>query len=432
LEVLNAITDAANTRGVAVEHPPVDVCTCSTTRSASIKQALVAAVTKCHTSVIPKAITVSPHNDCVSAKGGPLERNLQAGIVLAAYALFLGGCAADPESETGETPPPSEEHEVFRTDLGKAEILTDNLEAPWSVAFFHETALISERDAARILEMTDDGTTREVGVVEQAESEEGEGGLLGIALYENQLYTYLTTDSDNRIIRYDLAGEPGSLELTSPKEVFTGIPAAGYHNGGRIAFGPDGMLYVTTGDALEPSQSQDLESLAGKTLRLTPDGDIPADNPFDDSPVYSYGHRNVQGLAWAEDGTLYASEFGENEWDELNVIEAGGNYGWPEHEGPGGEPEYIDPVQQWAPAEESPSAIEIHNDTIYMAALRGQRLWEIPLEEIGTSTDYLVQEFGRLREVTTAPDGSLWILTNNTDGVGEPDENDDLLLRIEL
>src|SRR5690625_3561627 len=142
LEVLNAITDAANTRGVAVEHPPIDVCTCSTTRSASIKQALVAAVTKCHTSVTPKAITVSPHNDCVSAKGGPLERNLQAGIVLAAYALFLGGCAAGPESETGETPPPSEEHEVFQTDLGKAEILTDNLEAPWSVALFHDTAII--------------------------------------------------------------------------------------------------------------------------------------------------------------------------------------------------------------------------------------------------------------------------------------------------
>jgi len=128
---------------------------------------------------------------------------------------------------------------------------------------------------------------------------------------------------------------------------------------------------------------------------------------------------------------MYSSEFGEATWDELNVIEPGGNYGWPHYEGFGGVPEYIDPVQQWAPAEASPSAIEIQHGALYMAALRGQRLWQIPLDDVETSTDYLVEEFGRLREITTAPDGSLWVLTNNTDGVGTPSENDDLLLRIE-
>ena len=365
-----------------------------------------------------------------------MRRKLHVGIVFALGAALLSACAADAEQGTTEglqeaAEAPAPDQRVVETDLGEVEILAQNLEAPWSIAFADQTPIISERDTSRILELDADGNTREVGVVDQAASNPGEGGLLGIAIHEGQLYTYLTTGADNRIIRYDLLGEPGAYELGSPQELFVGIPAAGYHNGGRIEFGPDGMLYITTGDALEPSRSQDLDSLAGKILRLTPDGDIPSDNPFDDSPVYSYGHRNPQGLAWAEDGTMYSSEFGEDAWDELNVIEPGGNYGWPHYEGAGGDPNYIDPVQQWTPAEASPSAIEIHNDTIYMVALRGQRLWEIPLDSLGTSTDYLVEEFGRLRDVTTAPDGSLWILTNNTDGVGTPSEQDDLLLQVE-
>ncbi|GAA4476645.1 PQQ-dependent sugar dehydrogenase [Enteractinococcus fodinae] len=384
-----------------------------------------------------------------------MRRKIHAGTALTVTILLLAGCASDPESAeptpnvaeapttpepTGADPAPVSpdtadiEHEALETvetDLGEVEILAENLEAPWSIAFFGTTPLISERDSARILELDAEGNIREVGVVEQAASLRGEGGLLGITVHENQLYTYLTTGPDNRVIRYDLVGEPGSYELSSPQELFIGIPAAGYHNGGRIAFGPDDMLYITTGDALEPSQSQDLDSLAGKILRITPEGDIPDSNPFDDSPVYSYGHRNPQGLDWAEDGTMYSSEFGEDAWDELNIIEAGGNYGWPEVEGMGGEPEYIDPVQQWPPAEASPSAIEIHKDTIYMVALRGQRIWEIPLDDLESSTDYLVNEFGRLREATTAPDGTLWVLTNNTDGVGEPEQTDDLLLRLE-
>ncbi|WP_022869703.1 PQQ-dependent sugar dehydrogenase [Yaniella halotolerans] len=365
-----------------------------------------------------------------------MRQKFKINVLLVAGTLILSGCASDPEAESEPTlsdtaDMPAVEHPVVDTDLGDVEILAENLDAPWSIAFVGETPLISERDTSRILELDEHGNAREVAVVDQTSSSPGEGGLLGIVVHRNQLYVYQTTGGDNRVLRYDLIGEPGALELGAPEIVFVGIPAAGYHNGGRIAFGPDDMLYITTGDALEPSRAQDLDSLAGKILRITQDGDIPDDNPFEGSPVYSYGHRNPQGLAWTEDETMYSSEFGEDTWDELNIIEAGGNYGWPEYEGTGGGEDYIDPIQQWTPAEASPSAIEIHNDMLYMTALRGQRLWEIPLDNTETSTEYLVNEFGRLREVATAPDGSLWILTNNTDGVGEASEGDDRLLRIE-
>ena len=413
-------------------------------------KSLVLVSVKCHTNMTLTTIVI--YSRTRATKGPVLGRNIHTSLALIIIIgfVFVAGCATEQESETDtnqttqDSPPSStttapgettaieyEPLDTVETDLGGVEILAENLEAPWSIAFMNETPLISERDTARVIELDVHGNTREVGVVEQTAIQGGEGGLLGIAVHQDQLYAYLTTGPDNRIIRYDLIGGPGAFDLSSPQEIFVGIPASGAHNGGRIAFGPDGMLYVTTGDAQQPSQSQDLNSLAGKILRLTPQGDIPDDNPFDGSPVYSYGHRNPQGLAWDEQGTMYSSEFGEATWDELNVIEPGGNYGWPHYEGFGGEPEYIDPVQQWAPAEASPSAIEIQHGALYMAALRGQRLWQIPLDDVETSTDYLVEEFGRLREITTAPDGSLWVLTNNTDGVGTPSENDDLLLRIE-
>lgn len=360
----------------------------------------------------------------------------QTSAIVALTTFILTGCAAEPEPEDTTTSPaqteaPEADNVLEPMETGEVQVIAENLDAPWSIVFVDDTPVVSERDTGRIVEIDENGTARELSTVEQT-ALPGEGGLLGIALHEDQLYAYLTTQSDNRILRYDLEGEPGALELGSPETIFVGIPAAGYHNGGRIAFGPDGMLYITTGDALEPSRSQNLDSLAGKILRLTPDGDIPEDNPFEDSPVYSYGHRNPQGMAWADDGTMYSSEFGEDDWDELNVIEPGGNYGWPEFEGMGGSEDFIDPVQQWTPAEASPSAIEIHDETLFMVALRGQRLWEIPLEDVGTSAEHFTNEFGRLRDVTTAPDGSLWILTNNTDGVGEPSEHDDRILRVEL
>ncbi|MFD4404872.1 PQQ-dependent sugar dehydrogenase [Nocardia sp. NPDC058499] len=314
---------------------------------------------------------------------------------------------------------------------GTITTVTTDLAAPWSVTFFEDTALVSERDSARVLELDAGGNPREVGVVAGA-APSGEGGLLGIAVRDRYLFTYYTAGSENRLERFELTGDPGSLGLGRGETLVDGIPAARFHNGGRIAFGPDGMLYVTVGDAGDRRSAQDRDAPTGKILRMTPDGRAPADNPFPGSRVYSYGHRNPQGLAWSADGTLYASEFGQDTWDELNVIEPGGNYGWPEVEGIAGRAGFIDPVQQWRPDESSPSGMAISGDALYLANLRGERLRQIPLDDPGTSTEYLVGEYGRLRDVTTTPGGSLWVLTNNTDGRGDPAPGDDRILRVQF
>lgn len=366
-------------------------------------------------------------------------------VPLVAAAALLGACTAPPSEEVIDSSPiaTSSSSELSSssalsssTGSGSGESpaveteeLATGLAAPWSIAFHGETALISERDSARILELTDAGETRTVGAVEDVVSV-GEGGLLGLAVREGWVYAYYTTSQDNRIERFEITGQPGSLSLSNGEVVLEGIPAAATHNGGRIAFGPDGMLYATTGDVGDVDSAQDPGSLAGKILRTTPEGANPEDNPFDDSPVYSYGHRNPQGLGWDSAGTMYSTEFGQATWDELNIIEPGGNYGWPEVEGLAGEEGFIDPVQQWAPAEASPSGMAVGAESIVMANLRGERLWEIPLDDLGSSRELLVGEFGRLRDVVVAPDDSLWVLTNNTDGRGDPAAGDDRILRI--
>jgi glucose/arabinose dehydrogenase len=312
------------------------------------------------------------------------------------------------------------------------EDLTTGFDVPWGLAFLPDgSALLSERNTARILSVSPAGRVAEVGVVDGVQPD-GEGGLLGIAVAPDSpetVYAYFTAAEDNRVVRMPLQdGALGAAEV-----VLDGIPKAGNHNGGRIVFGPDGMLYVGTGDASESGRSQDLESLGGKILRLNPDGSIPADNPFDGSPVFSYGHRNVQGLTFDDDGNLWASEFGQNTWDELNLIGAGNNYGWPLVEGAADDDRFINPVVQWRTDEASPSGIAFVRDTIFMAALRGERLWQIPVQDgtVGQPADFAVGEFGRLRHAEVAPDGSVWVLTNNT-ARGTPREGDDRILRVTL
>ncbi|WP_280402006.1 PQQ-dependent sugar dehydrogenase [Nocardia carnea] len=342
----------------------------------------------------------------------------------------LAACTSGPGDPAGHTSTGSPRGPSPAAD-GAVTTIASGLAAPWSIVFHGQTPLVSERDSGRVLELDAEGTAREVGVIESVAAS-GEGGLLGIAVREDSLYAYYTAGSENRIERFELTGAPGGLGLGDGETLLAGVPAARFHNGGRIAFGPDGMLYATVGDAGNRGSAQERGALTGKILRMTPDGRVPADNPFPGSPVYSYGHRNPQGLAWSADGTLYASEFGQDTWDELNVIEPGGNYGWPEVEGIAGRGGFRDPVQQWRPADASPSGMTVKDGSIYLTNLRGERLRQIPLDELATSTEHLIGEYGRLRDVTVAPDGSLWVLTNNTDGRGNPAPGDDRILRVEF
>lgn len=312
---------------------------------------------------------------------------------------------------------------------GEPAALARGLDAPWSVIPLDDAgAVIAERDSGVIREVTADGVVREAGVVPGVVSG-GESGLHGLALREGQLYAYHGSAADNRVVRMPLTGDPGALALGPAVVVFAGIPRAGTHNGGRIAFGPDGMLYIGTGDAQDRDAAQDPASLGGKILRLTPDGAPAPGNPFD-SAVYSLGHRNVQGLAWTDDGTLWASEFGQNAWDELNRIEPGGNYGWPIVEGRSNGERFLDPVAVWSPSDASPSGIAAVGATVFVAGLRGERVWAV--DTISGQPIVAFDGQGRLRDAVAAPDGSLWVLTNNTDGRGSPRSDDDVLLRLPL
>ncbi|MGQ2914632.1 PQQ-dependent sugar dehydrogenase [Microbacterium aurantiacum] len=362
--------------------------------------------------------------------------------VLVAGALVLAGCAGG-TAETdaaltvsasvspSSTPLPTGQSAARAVvPQGAPEAVVEDLVAPWSVAVVGETVLVSERDTGDIREIVGD-TTRVVGTVPGVVFG-GEGGLLGIAADgDDGLFVSATGPDGNRVQRFDVSGAPGSLALGDAETLLDGIPSARTHNGGRIAIGPDGMLYVTTGDANVPDLAQDRDSLAGKILRMTPEGAVPADNPFPDSLVYSYGHRNPQGIAWAGDGTLFASEFGQNTWDELNIITPGANYGWPVVEGQGGGADFVDPVQQWSTAEASPSGIAVIEGTVFIANLRGERVRAVPVADPSTATEYYVGELGRIRDVVAAPDGDLWILTGNTDGRGAgPRDGDDRLLTV--
>ncbi|WP_243395310.1 PQQ-dependent sugar dehydrogenase [Nocardioides currus] len=317
--------------------------------------------------------------------------------------------------------------------------VASGLAVPWGIAFLPDgSAVVTERDSRRVLRLTPgaDGTADvdELGEVVAA-APEVEGGLLGVAVSpdfatDDTLFVYATTNEDNTVFRVTLDGD----EFGQPTPMLTGIPKGVIHDGGRLAFGPDGFLYVSTGETGDPGLAQDPDSLAGKILRITTDGDPAPGNPEAGSPVFSLGHRNVQGLAFDESGQLWASEFGDQTFDELNRVEAGGNYGWPEVEGRGGGRGFVDPVQTWSTAEASPSGLAFADGTLWMAALRGQTLWQVPLEGSGTGrpVDLFTSDYGRIRTVVTTPDGDLWIATSNRDGRGEPADEDDRILLVSL
>ncbi len=314
--------------------------------------------------------------------------------------------------------------------------VAEDLDVPWGIAFLPSgDALVGERGTARLLRISATGQTTTLGTVGgvSAPSGSGEGGLLGLALAPGDpetLFAYLTSRSDNRVVRISLAGG----RVGRPRPVLTGIPTSTHHHGGRLLFAPDGTLFVSTGDAEQSGLAQDRTSLAGKVLRIRTDGRAARDNPFGNR-TWSYGHRNIEGLAFDDAGRLWATEFGEKEADELNVVQRGGNYGWPAVEGRSRDSRYRPPAVSWSPTSScSPSGLAITGSTAFVGALQGQCLFAVRLDKTSAAKPraYFVRDHGRLRTVVHAPDGSLWVTTSNTDGRVTPGRHDDKILRITL
>lgn len=380
------------------------------------------------------------------------------GTVLIAVAIAATGCAggddrvtfptaAGPLQTTASPPASTSASDATRSTptttaatpaTPATETIATGLPLPWGLAFLPDgTALVTLRDQGEVLHIAEGAQPVSVGhppgVVPG-----GEGGLLGIAVSpafasDRTVFVYLTSLGDNRVMRMTFDG----TVLTPGAVIVKGIAKAGNHDGGRLAFGPDGYLYISTGDAGARDPAQDKASLNGKILRVTPDGAPAPGNPVPGSPIWSMGHRNVQGMAWDKAGRMYASEFGQNTWDELNRIQPGRNYGWPIVEGIAHRSGFVDPIRQWPTDDASPSGIAVGADgAIYMAALRGESLWRIPLDRNGNAEApkrLLQGQYGRLRTVVSAPDGRLWLVTSNAfRGTLRPGDDRILALRLPI
>lgn len=382
----------------------------------------------------------------------------------------------EPEAEPSPSTSPTPGARVPEVEKVTAEVtasLASDLAAPWGVAELPDGAwLVTQRDTRTVLRLSAGaGSSAPVTLTGPGADElvdgttgEGEGGLLGIAVSptfadDGRVYVYRTAEDGNEVLWGELTDD--TLGVLTP--VIQEIPAAANHDGGQVAFGPDGFLYVTTGDAGVERDAQDPDSLAGKILRLTPDGDAAPDNPVPGSPMWSMGHRNVQGIGWSDDGRMFASELGQSRSDELNLIVAGGNYGWPDVEGAAGTDDteagpatadaadsadsadtdgdtttdrtgFIEPLVTWPTSSASPSGLAVTSEGIYLAGLGGETLWRVPLATQGVGTPQALLEgvYGRLRSVVVASNGTLRVLTNNTDGRGTPRAGDDQLLAVTI
>jgi glucose/arabinose dehydrogenase len=370
-------------------------------------------------------------------------------LAVAALAAVLGLTAAcsfgppgpDQQGEPPNLPAPSAPSAGPDTDQGDQEVavtvLAKNLEIPWGIAFLPDgSALVTERDTARILKVGPDSDANGLTVTEVQRLSEvqpsGDGGLLGIAVSpkyktDKTVFVYYSTAKDNRVGKLVLKGKL--------QPILTGIPRSRDDNGGQIAFGPDGFLYVTTGDGTATgTEAQNPKSLGGKILRMTTAGKPAPGNPAKDSLVWSSGHRNVQGIAWDQTKRMYASENGQQKYGELNVIVKGRNYGWPAADGTGTNPKFTNPLISWPTADSSCAGVATLEQSVATACLLGKRIWLADVTAngtvLGTPQALLVGEYGRLRGLVAAPDGSLWASTSNQEDAGKPGPDDDRILRL--
>ena len=366
---------------------------------------------------------------------------MRLSTLVAVGVLALAGCSPDgPTHAGGSTPPPlpssssASSSPAHAAGVGTPRDIATGLSVPWAIAFLPGgDALVTERDTARLLRVTPAGKVSTVGKVPDV-SPAGEGGLLGVAVSptfarDHWVFLYYSAGSENRIVRFPYQDKG----IGDVRTLVRGIPRGPIHNGGRLAFGPDHFLYATTGETGSGELAQDRSSLGGKILRMTLDGRPAPGNPFG-TLVWTYGHRNVQGLAWDTQGHMFASEFGQNRFDEINRITPGHNYGWPVVEGFGGDRKrYTPPLLTWTTDEASPSGLAYDRGSLWAGALRGTRLWQVPLSSGGAAgkpVAHFTGRFGRLRAVVTAPDGSLWVSTSDRDGRGSPRQGDDRILRV--
>ena len=372
-----------------------------------------------------------------------------AGLLAAATGMLVGA----------DAPGAARPAETVRTQSGKTlsvQTYVDGLEVPWSLAFTSPSRLLVTERPGRVRVVRDGALqSRPLATLPDVEAS-GESGLMGLALapdYASSRLLYLSYAYDTpggprvRIVRF--RDDPAADSLSQRTVILEGIPAARFHAGCRLRFGPDGKLYATTGDATEGRIAQDLASLGGKTLRLNADGTLPADNPFPRSPVFSFGHRNSQGLDWdPKSGLQFQTEHGPSGFDgpgggdEVNIVEAGKNYGWPlihhRQTRAGLEAPLLEYTPAVAPAGASfsrGSSLPSFEGDFFFATLRGEKLIRVRLEpsnrrRVAETEDWFAGKYGRLRDVVSGPDGALYVATSNRDGRGRPRPGDDRILRV--
>lgn len=338
---------------------------------------------------------------------------------------------------------PTSEPSKTEVSIPAVEVIAKNLIVPWAVAFLPDKSILVTERLGRVRLINNDGNILPNPLLTIKEVKQiGEGGLLGVAVHpefnnNHYVYFYYTYGGNgdntlNRVVRYKYEDQT----LKDEKIIVEGIPGGIFHDGGRIKFGPDKYLYITTGDATKSSLSQDKSSLAGKILRVTDQGQATPGNPFG-SLVYSYGHRNPQGITWDEKGRLWATEHGRSGvlsgLDELNLIEPGKNYGWPDIQGDEKREGMVTPIINSGPSTTwAPAGAAYFNGSIYFGGLRGQTLYQAVINgNSATLKEHFKGEFGRIREVVLGPDNLLYISTSNRDGRGKPSSDDDRIIRVD-
>ena len=318
-------------------------------------------------------------------------------------------------------------------------VLAENLKKPRAIAISDDRIFVTEKDG--LIRVIQNNTLLESPLATLRTADVFDGGLLGIALHPNFstnhfIYVFMTYEENDILWNKVLQITESENKLVSAKIILDKIPGSSFTNGGFIKFGPDDKLYIGTGTVSDASHlPQDLNSLSGKILRINDDGTIPEDNPFDNSPVFSLGHRNPQGITWDDSGNLFVAEFGPEKNDEINLIQAGKNYGWPEQQCSGNE-NFEDAILCYDPSIEPGGILYYTGESLdfessfIMASMRAANLYQLDFDEGLSSQKSILSGIGRVRDVVQGQDGSLYVITSNTDGKGFPDSMDDKLLRI--